>query len=231
MPVITITGLSGSGSIEVGSEVSKRLGIDYVDRLILAEAARKIGTTVAAVADRTERSPTLGDRVASFVRTVLERSALAGTGGDPYFGGGVDALLVREYRDIPTGAEGQDVSDKQLMEVTASVIREIAQSEKVVIIGRGANVILRDWPGALHVGMVSSLEHRIERIIERERLSHAEAEKYIAENDKARTAYYHRFFKCQPEDPHQYHLVLNLDWLDIDRAADGVIQFPLGAKA
>jgi len=70
----------GSGGTEVGSEVAKRLGIDFVDRAILAEAAKKLGTTVAVVADRTEKPPSLGDRVAGFARTVLERSALAGGG-------------------------------------------------------------------------------------------------------------------------------------------------------
>ena len=104
MPVITLTGLMGSGGPEIGTEVSRRLRIDYVDRMILAEAAKKIGTTVAAVAQRTERPPTIGDRISGFVRTVLERSALAGGGADPYFGGGLDALLVREYRDLPPEA-------------------------------------------------------------------------------------------------------------------------------
>ena len=99
MPIITITGLVGSGTAEIGAEVARSLGIDYVDRMILAEAAKKMGTTVAAVAERTERTPKLGDRVAGFVRNVLERSAMAGGGADPYFGGGLDALLVREYRD------------------------------------------------------------------------------------------------------------------------------------
>ena len=56
MPVITITGLVGSGTAEIGAEVARSLGIDYVDRMILAEAAKKIGTTVAAVAERTERT-------------------------------------------------------------------------------------------------------------------------------------------------------------------------------
>ena len=41
MPVITVTGLIGSGVIEIGPRISERLGIDHVDRTILAEAAKK----------------------------------------------------------------------------------------------------------------------------------------------------------------------------------------------
>ena len=225
MPVITVTGLMGSGGTEVGSEVSRKLGIDYVDRLILAEAAKKMGTTVEAVAARTEHPPRLGDRVAGFVRTVLERSALAGGGADPYFGGGLDALLVREYRDFPDEAEISDdlPGEDRLLTVTADVIKEIASSGNVVIAGRGANIILEDYPGALHVGLTSSLDRRIERIMERVSLDRDEAARYVAENDKGRTAYFRRFFKVQPEDHHHYHMLVNTDWMDIARAADIVI--------
>lgn len=227
MPVITITGLIGSGAPEVGTEVSRKLGIDYVDRLILAEAARKMGTTVAAVAERTERAQGFGDRVASFVRTVLERSALAGGGADPYFGGGLDALLVREYRDFPPESQEPSheggLTDAHLLEVTSSVIRELAQTGNVVIAGRGANIILRDQPGALHVALVSSLEERIKRIMEREELGKEEAERFVAENDRARQAYFQRFFRVQAEDPRHYRMVLNTDWLHIPHTAEVVI--------
>jgi cytidylate kinase len=225
MPVITMTGLMGSGGPEVGAEVSRKLGIDYVDRLILAEAAKKMGITVAAVADRTERPPTFGDRLAGFVRTVLERSALAGGGADPYFGGGLDALLVREYRDFPTEEDTEDdsLSDKRLLSVTTSVIEEIAASGNVVIAGRGANIILEDTPGVLHVALTSSLESRVDRIMERVSIERAEAERYVAENDKGRNAYFQRFFKVHPDDPRHYHMLVNTDWLDVPKTAELII--------
>lgn len=225
MPVITITGLIGTGAPEVGADVARKLGIDYVDRLILAEAAKKLGTTVAAIAERTERPPSLGDRFAGFVRAVLERSALAGGGADPYFGGGLDALLVREYKDFPTEGElpADGTVDDDLIRVTAAAIREIAASGNVIIAGRGANMILANDPGVLHVGLTSRKTKRIERIMERVSLDHAEAEKYTTENDKARNAYFQRYFKVHPEELRNYHMMVNTDWLDIDQAADLVI--------
>ena len=225
MPVITITGLVGSGTAEIGAEVARSLGIDYVDRMILAEAAKKMGTTVAAVAERTERPPRLGDRVAGFVRNVLERSAMAGGGADPYFGGGLDALLVREYRDLPPegGFADDSLSDDNLVEVTRAVITEIAASGAVVIAGRGANVILADRPGVLHVGLVSEPERRLERIMEREKLDRTAGEQFMAENDKARNAYFKRFFGVKPNDPSHYHVMVNTDWLEIHEAAELIV--------
>ena len=168
----------------------------------------------------------MGDRVAGFVKTVLERSALAGGGADPYFGGGLDALLVREYRDFPSEeSEGDEsLSDENLLIVTSAVIKEIASSGNVVIAGRGANIILRDDPGALHVGLVSVHAERLKRIMERENLNDVEAERHVLENDRARVAYYKRFFKVDPEDPQYYHQVLNTDLLTIDRTADVIVE-------
>ncbi|MCH7655964.1 MAG: cytidylate kinase-like family protein [Chloroflexi bacterium] len=225
MPVVTITGLIGSGTAEIGPAVARSLGVDYVDRMILAQAAKKIGTTVAAVAERTERSPSLGDRVAGFMRNVLERSAMAGGGADPYFGGGLDALLVREYRDLPLEGEISDdsLSDAHLAEVTRAVINELAASGAIVIAGRGANVILADQPGVLHIGLVSALEKRIERIVEREKLDRTAAERFVAENDKARNAYFKRFFQVKPNDPSHYHVMVNTDWLEIDETAELIV--------
>ena len=225
MPVITITGLIGAGAPEVGADVAKKLGINFVDRLILAEAAKKLGTTVAAVAERTERAPSLGDRFAGFVRTVLERSALAGGGADPYFGGGLDALLVREYQDFPVGGAtlSDGAVDDDLIRVTAMAIREIAEPGNVIIAGRGANMILANEPGIMHLGLTSRKDKRVERIMERVSLDHEEAEKYTTANDKARNAYFQRYFKVHPEDSRHYHMVLNTDWMEIGQIADTVI--------
>lgn len=223
MPIITITGLHGSGASEIGAEVARRLRVDYVDRLILAEAARKMGATVAEVAERAERPMGVGDRLASFVRTVLERSALAGSAADPYFGGGMDMLLVREYRDIPE-AEVSEGGDSRLMEVLTGVINEIAQSNHAVIIGRGANMVLRDRPGTIHIGTIAETETRVQRIMERQRVeTRQEAERYVEENDKARTAFYKRFFGVHPQDARGYHMVLNTELMGETTAADMVM--------
>jgi len=224
MPVITISGLFGSGANEVGAEVARRLNLDYVDRLLLAEAARKLGATVAEVAEQAERPVGFGDRVSSFVHTVLERSALAGSGADPYFGGGMDMLLVREYRDIPEVKIGEGGSDQHLLEVLTAVTRELAQSGRALIIGRGANMVLRDWPGALHVGAIAERPTRVQRVMERERLGTTEeGERYIDENDKGRTAFYQRFFGTNPQDPRGYNLMVNTDRMSIDQASDLVV--------
>jgi cytidylate kinase len=225
MAIVTIAGLSGSGAQEIGALVAQHLSYDYVDRLILAEAARKIGTSVEVLANRTERPPTMGDRLASFMRTVVARSAMVSEASDPYYGAGADALLVSEYKDITEAGSvgGEEISDTRLLDVTRSVITELAESGNVVIIGRGSNIILEKWPGALHVGLNASLEFRINLVMRRQNIGRAEAEKNIHDSDRGREAYFRRFFHRRPHDPLAYHLMFNTDWLTFERASEIVV--------
>ena len=84
MAVITINGQRGSGAREIGAKVARLLQYDYVDRLILSEAARHLGATVEAVEDKWQRSPGFGERLSRFLERLMERSATASAGGDPF---------------------------------------------------------------------------------------------------------------------------------------------------
>ena len=101
MTVITMAALAGGGSRSLGPVVAQRLGADYVDRLILTNVARHVGATVEALHQREERAPTRGERFSRILQRILERSAVSGAGGDPYFGPSVAAFLTEEYEDLP----------------------------------------------------------------------------------------------------------------------------------
>jgi hypothetical protein len=97
MSVITISGNLGSGAIDIGRAVAKSLKFDYVDREILAEAARTLGVSMAAVANRDERTPHFRERLASFFGDFLERSAAAGA-TDPMMGtSSLEMLMATTY--------------------------------------------------------------------------------------------------------------------------------------
>ena len=55
MPVITINGPVGSGAIEVGQLVAQELSLNYVDRLVLAQAAKRVPAPVGALLDKEQR--------------------------------------------------------------------------------------------------------------------------------------------------------------------------------
>ena len=225
MPVITFNGPVGAGSFEIGPRVAHRLGLDYVDRLILAEKARRIGATVEAVATKEKRVGDLRDRITRFIQTTLERSALSGTGSEPYFGPGLDILLTREYSEIPDEpiTSAHQLEDKHFLDVTKAVILDLARAGNVVINGRGSNMILKDMPGVLHVGLVAHLDTRVRTIMRREHLDEKEARAFAIREEKARLRYFQRFFGIDPNHPSHYHLMLNMDNVSIDAAVDIVV--------
>ena len=225
MNVITINGQFGSAALEIGAEVARRLQFDYVDRLILAEAAKRLGTTVEALVEKEQRVPSLGERIAKFLQTIMERSAASGAGGDPYFGGGIGILMGQEYQEVvgePITAADQ-LEDEHFISATWSVIQDIANDGKAVIIGRAGNLILKDNPDAFHVGLVSTMESRIKVIAKRENLPDEEAERFANDYEKARVTFFKKFFGALPDDPANFHLMLNTHNLDVERVADIII--------
>ena len=211
----------------IGPLAAERLGADYVDRLILTNVARHVGATVEALHQREERPPTRGERFSRIFQRILERSAVTGAGGDPYFGPGVAAFLTEEFEDLPqpTITRGHEVEDEVYIDAIGRALRDLAASGNVVIVGRGSHIILKDMPGVLRVGVVASLEDRIARIMDRERLEREEAQKTIVARDKARAHYFRRFFGIDnPDSPELYHLVINSSDVSPEYATEVVVQ-------
>ena len=222
MAVVTFNGHMGSGGRDVGPVAARMLDADYVDRLVLAEAAKRIGSTVAVLTIKEQQNIAMRDRIAYFLQTMLERSAMSGAGGEPYFSPGIEYLPSEEYTDLAAEplTAAQRLSDQHFADVTGAVITDLAKAGNVVIDGRGSNIILKDMPGALHVGLIAPLELRIKTIAEREHLSEEDAEKYAADLEKGRVAYYRKFFKVHPDEPSLYHLVLNMGTMSTKVAAE-----------
>jgi cytidylate kinase len=227
MAVVTLGGLTGGGGRLLGPNVAGRLGADYVDRLILADAARRIGATVEALHQREERPFSRGERFMGLLQRILERSAVAGIGTDPYFGAGALSVLTQEFEEIPLEpiTRGHELEDEQYIQAMRDVISQLAVQDNVVIVGRGGSIILRDHPNVLRVGTVARVEDRISMIMERDQAGREQAEKTLLDRDQARADYYLRYFGLDnPDDPELYHLVINTSDLSMDYACDLVVE-------
>jgi CMP/dCMP kinase len=222
MPVITINGPVGSGAIEVGQLVAQQLSLNYVDRLVLAQAAKLVPAPVGALVDKEQRVDRFRDRLVYFLQTALERSAIYSDDNGPYFGAPIEMLPGGAYAELaqdPSSAT-QKVSDQAFIEAITAVVNDLYQAGNVVIIGRGANVILADAPGVIHVGVLAPLEVRVATIMEREHLTREDAEAYVEEVEQARIRFFRKFFKVNPDDPSLYHLILDLGRMQLETAAE-----------
>jgi cytidylate kinase len=233
MAVVTLNGPIGAGGVEVGVEAAKLLKADYVDRLLLAEAAKRIGSTVQVLEIKEQRVVPLRDRLAYFLQTMLERSAMSGAGGEPYFSPGMEYLPAEEYSDLaqePLTA-AQRLKDEHFIEATGAVVKDLARAGNVVIIGRGSNMILRDMPSVLHAGLLAPVERRVTTIMGREHLDKKDAERYVLDMEKARVIYFKKFFKVHPNDASLYHLVVNLGVMSVKVAAEIVAHAAMDLEA
>ena len=221
MSVFTINGTVGSGTFGLGQLISQKLDIDYVDRMVLAEAAKLVGSPVAALVEKEQRVVGFRERVSRFLQTMLERSALSGVAGEPYFGHSLEMVPAETYDELAGDASSsaQQVNDEAFIQATSLVIKDLAQAGNVVIIGRGSNMILRDTPGVFHVGLVAPLSLRVENIVNREHLSGEEAAKYVADLEQAREAFFRKFFKVPATDPTLYHVTINMGRLSQEAAS------------
>ncbi|MYC05899.1 MAG: cytidylate kinase-like family protein [Chloroflexi bacterium] len=221
MTVVALGGLAGAGARTMGPILAEKMGADYVDRLILTNVARHVGATVEALHQREERPPTRGERFTRFLQRVLERSAVTGAGGDPYFGPGVAAFLTEEYEDLPepTVTRGHELEDEKYIEGVQHAISDMATDENIVMVGRGCYYILKDAPNVLRVGIEAEIEDRAATIAERERLSIDEAIRTVSARDEARQYFFNRFFDIEnPDAPEFFHFVINTSHIPQDYA-------------
>jgi cytidylate kinase len=221
LTVITIEGRLGAGGPDLGRMVAKEMDLDFVDRLMLADIAKKVGSTVNALADQESRIPSLANRFAQAIQRMLHRSAVAGMGGDPYFGPGIEQLLARPYSEMEEAphTSAEEVDEQHFIDTAAEVINDLASIGNVVILGRGGAAILRDNPLVIRVGVVAKMEDRITRVRQQMRLETAEqAESLIEHADLAQHRYFERAFDSSPIDPFLYHFMWNTSDVSLEYA-------------
>lgn len=221
MPVITINGPIGCGAVTIGQMVSEQMNLNFVDRLFFTEAARIIGTPVGTLIAKEQRVDRFRDRLGRFVQTMLERSAMSGVSGEPYFGRGIENLPPETYMDLTgDGSVAQKLDDKTFIEAMTKVANDLHAQGNAVIIGRGANQILADAPHTLHVGLLAPMEVRVKTLIDREHFEKEEAEIHVEELERAREDFIMKFWKVHPNEAKHYHIMLNMGKMNIQSAVE-----------
>ena len=227
MYTITLGGMSGGGARDIGPIVAQKLKADYVDRIFLSNIAKDVGATVEALYQIEEKLPSRSEKWIHVVQRLLERSAVTGSAGDPYFGPGITALLTDEYEDIPqpTITRGHEVEDDVYIEAIESTMKEMAADGDVVFIGRGGHVILKDMPNVLRVGVVASFEDRVKTLMTREDIDRDKAIVTLEQRDQARKYFFKKYFELdEPDNPNLFHFTINSSEMSTNYAAEMIIQ-------
>lgn len=116
-------------------------------------------------------------------------------------------------------ANGLSLQDRLWIE-QQKVIEELAEKEDCVIVGRCADVILKDKADCLTVFIYASMQKRMERIVNVYGENEEPTERRLKDKDKRRKAYYQYYTDSEWGVANNYHLCLNSGKLGIDKCVE-----------
>ena len=193
--VITVARETGSGGHNITRKLSDTLGIPYYDRDLLRKASEISGIHERLFGAADER---IG------LKEMLSAAEKVYTG----------EILPPDSDDY--------VSTRNLFSFQAKIIKELADTESCIILGRCANYLLADRPNVLRVFIHAPIEARQERVASYSLAwSQREVSKHIRVEDKRRSAYYRYYTGEEWRDVAGYDLSLDSDAL----GEDGCVAF------
>jgi cytidylate kinase len=219
--------------------VARELGLAYLDREILESVAREAGAPLEAVEAIEARAGRLA-RVLRLLgaRPKLPTVASASLREQESFERRAEALMRREglsreaaVARLEGGGGLEYAPPADYLDLVTDVILEHAAQGKVMIVGRGGQMILRGRPGVLHVQVIAKYETRVYNIIKREEVKWREASHRVRRADERRAGYMRRFYNVDWLDPNLYDLVINTDQIPSDVAVDLVIKAAQAVEA
>lgn len=102
----------------------------------------------------------------------------------------------------------------------SEVIRQLAEKESCVIIGRCADYVLREQSGVTSVFIYADMNDRIRRLMETRKITRDEAITLIKKNDKSRRNYYECYTGKRWGAGASYDVTLNSAELGLDTCVD-----------
>ena len=124
----------------------------------------------------------------------------------------VHSVLNREY-----------VNDVKYTEELFKVILTYACKGKVVILGRGGNFVT-PFARGLHVSITAPYNIRVQRSIDYEGYTTAQAKEIIAKVEKERRDFVKQYLKKDSKKANSYDLVLNTTYFLVDEASDVIVE-------
>ena len=195
--VITIARQYGSGGKTIGEMLSKELGVEYYNKDLILKASEESGINVSLFANADEKSKGLFNK--------LKQKHYGGEVLDP--------------------SDSNFTSEENLFNYQAKIIRELAEKESCIIIGRAADYILRDRDDVLSVFVHAPHDFLMEQAAKKHSMSEKELEKYIAKIDKERAEYYKLHTGREWTDARNYDLCLNSSKLGFERCVEEIISY------
>ena len=196
--IITITRQYGSGGHDIGKLLADKLGIAFYDKELISLAAKESGISPEVFAQADER---MSNSLLYTLSTGLYN-----------YGSGFSAM-----GDLPM--------NDQLYILQHKIIKEKAEKEFFVVVGRCADYILKEYDNVVKIFIYADLESRAKRAVERQEIEPSRAKQAVAKADKNRANYYSFYSGQKWGAPENYDLCINSTHLTTGQAADLIIDY------
>ena len=196
--IITIGRQFGSGGRAVGEKLANKLGVSFYDKELISLAAKESGI-----------SPEVFDNVDEKAANSLLYSLSMGLYN---FGSGFSAM-----GDLP-------VNDKLYL-LQHKIIKEIAEKENCVFVGRCADYVLRDNPNCVNIFIYADMGFRKQEAVKKHGIDENRAEHIITKTDKSRSNYYSFYSGQKWGMAENYDLCINSAKLNEDSIVDLIIEY------
>ena len=226
MSSITIESNIGSEANEICRIIARELNFDFVDRIILSQIAKKMGSTVTALVENENYAPSKLETLSKKLQIILDKSPIYSVGGDAYTGPGIENILSKTYVEIEQMplTSAVELDEKKFISSVNEVVNDLADIAKVVILGRGAGVILKDRKKVLRIAINLDKENRIKNLIKLNNSNFEESQRTVSNSDEAQKRYFNRAFNCSPFDPNMYHIIYNKSLFTVEELAMNIIK-------
>ena len=205
--VITISREVGSGGHTVGSILAEKLNVRYCDKQLLSSLMKQFDLSASAI-ERLKGQKK--NWLADFINKVSPMPSAQALGLNPRY--------TQEFR--------LNVTTDDIFEAEVEILKGFAEMGSCVIAGRSGFFVLEDGPNKVDVFITAPRERRIARVMQKQEVSRAEAERVIDKVDKTRDNYVKRYTGRSRYDARNYDLVINMmEGMTEDEAVEVILAY------
>jgi cytidylate kinase len=198
--VITINRELGSGGRTIGRLLSEKLGVPFYDKAVIDGLTQKFGLSPERIEEIKAQKKSWWNDINTYYQTLVNSA------------------------NMPMEAEVK-LDNASMFETEQRILQELAAQTSCVVAGRTGFMVFREWPNHLNVFIQASMPHRIQRVMRRQNVSEQEARDIIAKMDTTRETYIKKYEDTSRYDTRNYQLVISMDDLSEDDAAEIIMDY------
>ena len=198
--VITINREVGTGGRTVGRKLAEKLGEKYYDKAVIDGLTQKFGLTPERIEEIKAQKKSWWNDINTYYQTLVNSASQ------------------------PMEAEVK-LDNATMFETEKRILQELAAQSSCVVAGRTGFIVFREWPNHLNIFIQASMEHRVKRVMRRQNVNEQEARDIIAKMDATREVYIKKYEDTSRYDTRNYQLVISMDGLTEDDAAEVIMDY------